>query len=337
MHPLVYADDPILNRLSQNSQRYAKIRITYTFGDTQEVIDGNVLCDWLIMNYETGDVTLDEEKVNEFVKNLKKKYDTIFGKRILHTSYGPDVTVSGGDYGWWMDVNSEKAELLEMLKNGESGERTPVYFQTAASYGEKDWGDTYVEVNLTAQHLYLYVDGVRVLDSDVVSGNERRGFHTPEGTYGITYKERNAMLVGENYETPVSYWMPFNNNVGLHDAVWRDSFGGDIYKTSGSHGCVNLPYSIAKQIYSYVDKGVPVFCYHLPGTESEHLTEQTPADQARAVIDAIDAIGEVNKDSEKKILRARQLYREAKEEAREYVTNYEALTTAETLFSQLSQ
>ena len=336
LHPQVYADDPILNRLSQNSQKYAQIRITYSFGDEQEVIDGNVLCDWLTMDYETGDVTLNEDRVNEFVSALKKKYDTIFGKRTLHTSYGQDVTVSGGDYGWWMDVNTEQQQLLEMLKNGESGERTPVYFQTAASYGDADWGDTYVEVNLTAQHLFLYVDGVRVLDSDVVSGNESRGFNTPEGTYGITYKERNAMLVGENYETPVSYWMPFNNNIGLHDAVWRDSFGGDIYKKSGSHGCVNLPYNVAKQIYSNVDKGLPVFCYHLPGTESGHLTEQTSADQARAVIDAIDAIGQVDKDSEKKITRARQLYREAKEEARECVTNYQTLTDAEAAFSQLA-
>ena len=333
--PQVYEDDPILTKLSANSRKYAKINITYDFGENKEVIDGNVLCDWLDMNYETGDVTLDGAKVDEYVTGLKKKYDTIFGKRTLHTSYGSDVTVTGGDYGWWMDVPAEQAALKEMIENGESGEREPIYHQKAASHSERDWGSSYVEVNLTAQHVFVYKDGVRVFDTDCVTGNESRGFNTPEGTYSITYKERNAMLVGENYETPVSYWMPFNNNIGLHDAVWRDSFGGDIYKTSGSHGCVNLPYSAAKQIYSYVEKGMPVFCYHLSGTATSATTGQDPAQQAQTVIDAINAIGEVNKDSGKKIERARQLYREASDEARECVGNIGVLEEAEAAFAAL--
>ncbi len=327
--PSVYEDDPILTKLAANSQKYAKISITYDFGDSKEVVDGNVICDWLDMDLKTGEVSLDQSRVDEYVTGLKKKYDTIFGKRTFHTSYGSDVTISGGDYGWWMDVPAEQAALKDMLQKGESGTREPVYHQRAASHGEKDWGDSYVEVNLTAQHVFMYKDGVRVFDTDCVSGNERRGFNTPEGTYSITYKERNAMLVGENYETPVSYWMPFNNNIGLHDAVWRDSFGGDIYKTSGSHGCVNLPYSAAKQIYGYVEKGMPVFCYHLSGTESGNTTGQSAGQQAQAVIDAISAIGAVDKDSAKKIARARQLYQEASEEARACVSNIGVLEQAE--------
>ncbi|MBO4337080.1 MAG: L,D-transpeptidase/peptidoglycan binding protein [Lachnospiraceae bacterium] len=333
--PQVYEDDPILTKLAEHSQKYARINITYDFGENKEVVDGNMICEWLDMDLETGDVSIDESKVDEFVSGLKKKYDTIFGTRTFHTSYGNDVTVKGGDYGWWLDVPAESAALKEMLKNGESGEREPVYHQTAASHSDKDWGYTYVEVNLTAQHVFVYKDGMRVFDCDCVSGNERRGFDTPEGTYSITYKERNAMLVGENYETPVSYWMPFNNNIGLHDAVWRDSFGGDIYKTSGSHGCVNLPYSAAKQIYSYVEKGIPVFCYHLSGTGTSSTSAQSPEQQAQAVIDAINAIGEVNKDSGKKITRARQLYNEASEEARACVGNLGVLEQAESALAGL--
>ena len=78
----------------------------------------------------------------------------------------------------------------------------------------------------------------------------------------------NATLTGENYATPVSYWMPFNGNIGMHDANWRSSFGGNIYKTNGSHGCVNLPPSVAAELYGYVEKGTPVICYYLPGTEA---------------------------------------------------------------------
>ena len=70
--------------------------------------------------------------------------------------------------------------------------------------------------------------------------------------------------------------MPFNNNVGMHDASWRSEFGRNIYRTNGSHGCINLPYSVAQEIYDYVEKDTPVICYHLPGTEPEPLPEIPP-------------------------------------------------------------
>ena len=115
-----------------------------------------------------------------------------------------------------------------------------------------------MEVNLTAQHLFFYKDGKLLVESDFVSGNAARGWSTPSGAYPLTYKERNATLNGEGYSTPVSYWMPFNGGIGLHDASWRSSFGGTIYKTNGSHGCINLP--------------PPVLCYELAGTEQTTTT-----------------------------------------------------------------
>lgn len=69
--------------------------------------------------------------------------------------------------------------------------------------------------------------------------------------------------------------MPFNGNIGLHDATWRSTFGGTIYKTSGSHGCVNLPPAVAKTIFENIAAGVPVLCYHLPGTESQTASNGT--------------------------------------------------------------
>ena len=158
--------------------------------------------------------------------------------------------------------NAKERELLtENIKNGETVEKEPEYYQRAAVYGDNDYGNTYVEVDLKNQHMYFYKSGSLVLESDCVTGNPNRGNGTPKGTYGITYKEREATLVGEDYETPVEYWMPFNGNIGLHDASWRNEFGGNIYKESGSHGCVNLPPSVAKQLYEVISKGDPVFVY----------------------------------------------------------------------------
>lgn len=265
--PAVTAEDERLNQVLQKLQKYAGITITYDFGGNKEVLDGATISSWLSVDgYE---VTLDQTQVEAYVATLRKRYDSIFRPRTFLTSYGKEITIDAGDYGWWMNYTQEAIELAEMIEKGESGERTPVYYQTAAAYGSPDYGNTYVEINLTAQHLFLYVDGERILESDFVSGNSSRGYDTPVGVYSITYKQRNATLVGENYETPVSYWMPFNRNVGMHDANWRSSFGGDIYKTNGSHGCINLPPSMAQEIYGYIEKGTPVICYQLPGTEPQ--------------------------------------------------------------------
>lgn len=254
------SEDAQLLATLQTLKEYNDVCITYTFGENTEVIDGELLSNWL--QVENFEVKIDEQQVADYVVSLRKKYDTIFRSRTFKTSYGKEVTIQGGDYGWWMNYEQETEELLEMLQNRQSGERTPVYYQTAFSYEKPDYGNSYVEINLSEQHLFLYKEGKLILETDFVSGNLARGYATPEGVYGITYKQRNATLVGENYATPVDYWMPFNKNIGMHDASWRNLFGGDIYKTSGSHGCINLPPAMAKKIYENIEKGMAVICYN---------------------------------------------------------------------------
>ena len=279
----VASDDKALAELLEELNAYVGTKITYHFGTKKEVVDGKLISKWIKVN-KKNQVVFKKEKISEFVASLRRKYDTIFRSRKFKTSYGKKITVEGGDYGWWMDTEQENIELTEMIKKGESGERTPVYRQTAASYDTPDYGDTYVEINLTAQHLFLYKDGQKILESDFVSGSVIRGYSTPGGIYGLTYKQRDATLTGETYRTPVSFWMPFNNNIGMHDATWRKQFGGNIYITNGSHGCINLPYSAAKEIYGYIEKGTPVICYYLPGTESvpEVMLPEDPNNQEAA-------------------------------------------------------
>lgn len=334
--PLVTSDDPDLLKKKESLEEVTNIRIVYVFGENQEVLDGDILHQYISVDSD-GKVSLDTSFVEDFVASMRKKYDTIFRPRTFMTSYGEEVELEDGDYGWWMNYKKEEEVLTKMLENRESGERTPEYYQTAAQYGSEDYGDTYVEVNLTAQHLLFYQDGIVRLESDIVSGNESKKNGTPEGVYGITYKERNGTLVGENYSSAVSYWMPFNGNVGLHDAPWREKFGKKIYQSSGSHGCVNLPYTVAKELYSMVSAGTPVIVYHLEGTESDSVTEQGSAEFAQAAIDAIDYIGEIHKteECEKRIKRARELYNGLNREERSMVTNYDVLTAAEKAFKEL--
>ena len=141
-------------------------------------------------------------------------------------------------------------------------EREPLYRNRGWYKGGDDIGPSYVEIDLSRQHLYFYLDGQLTLESALVSGSMNRGWGTPGGLFGLTYKERNATLRGENYTTPVNYWMPFNGNVGMHDATWRNAFGGDIYINDGSHGCINLPLGVARELYANITTGFPVICYY---------------------------------------------------------------------------
>lgn len=327
LKPSITSKDKKLSNLLDELNKYVSIKINYKFGDKNETLDGSIINNWL--SVEDNAVKFNQDKVVEFIASLRKKYDTIFTTRNFHTSYGQQVKIDSGDYGWWINSEKESAELIEMIKRGESGDRTPVYYQTAASYEGNDYGNTYVEINLTAQHLFFYKDGKLVLESDFVSGNTSNGNGTPSGIYSVTYTEADSVLSGEDYKTPVSFWMPFNNNIGLHDAIWRDNFGGNIYSSGGSHGCINMPYSKAKELFSYLEKGMPVICYELPGTESSTTTVQTAAQRAQAIIDAIDRIGTVNSNSKKKVERARELYEQVGSDVRAYVSNYNVLLDAE--------
>lgn len=259
-------DYPGLKEECSRLNHYVQTKVTYQFGEKEEILDGDTINQWLIRG-EDGTISLDEEQVAGFVDELADQYNTAYTTRTFQTSYGPEVKVSGS-YGWRINKKEETARLLEILESGESQVREPVYFQKAASYDGSDYGNTYAEVNLTAQHMFFYKDGQMVLESDFVSGNQRRNFTTPPGIFGLTYKQRKAVLKGQGYASPVDFWMPFNGGIGFHDATWRGSFGGNIYKTNGSHGCINMPYAKAKELYDLVYTNVPVICYNLEGTES---------------------------------------------------------------------
>ncbi|MDD6058566.1 MAG: peptidoglycan binding domain-containing protein [Clostridiales bacterium] len=264
--PPVGDDHPQLAELLDELNRYTSVTITYRFGEKSERLGGNQISQWL--SAEEGSVAIDEAAVYEYIKELAGKYNTAYTTKTLETSYGRSVTISGGSYGWKIDNEKEVRQLLADLAAGRDVEREPIYAQRANSHEGNDYGDSYVEINLTAQHLFLYQNGQLVVESDFVSGNVARGYSTPTGVFPVTYKTRNAVLRGEDYATPVKYWMPFAGDVGMHDASWRKSFGGEIYLTNGSHGCINLPSSVAKIIYETISQGYAVLVYTLPGTES---------------------------------------------------------------------
>ncbi len=119
---------------------------------------------------------------------------------------------------------------------------------------------TFIEISIDQQHMWFYENGKLILDTDVVTGNKGNN-DTPKGTYYVESLARDTTLTGEGYSSFVKYWIGFYGGYGIHDASWRSSYGGTIYKGNGSHGCVNTPLDKVKKIYEKVDYGTPVYVY----------------------------------------------------------------------------
>lgn len=272
--PQVYKDDQDLNNQLKAANEYCLSAITYTTPKGKEIaLDGSTLITWL-SKQDDGSYTKDEsvfkEKLTAFVKELASQYNSIGATRTFTGKDGQSHTVSGGTYGFRVSTDSEVSALLKMINENKSeNNRIPEHTGQLPSGENGGLGTTYLEINITKQHLWFVKDGSVVLESEFVSGKESDPTRlTPSGTYYIYNKERNRVLRGTKqpngkyeYESPVSYWMPFNKGIGLHDASWRSTFGRDIYINSGSHGCINLPTGFAGSLYSQIYVNLPVVVY----------------------------------------------------------------------------
>lgn len=259
--PSVTSTDANLVARYNTLSKYAKMTVSYAFGDDRVVLDAATIKSWMTVS-ESGDVSFNEERIDDYVAGLAEQYDTYLKDVAFTTSLGETITINSCDYGWQLDQESERAKLKEYLEKGEPVVREPVWLKTAWARTSNGVGSTYVEVDYTNQRMWYYKDGVLLVDTPVVTGNTSKDMGSPVGIFGLYSKETNAILKGEDYKTPVDFWMPFYGGVGIHDAKWRPSFGGTIYQSSGSHGCINTPWQNAKTIYENIDPGTPIVCYN---------------------------------------------------------------------------
>ena len=266
--PSVYSDDEGLNQQMTVLNRYAAMTVTYTMGgDVTEVLDSATISSWMTLD-ENNQPVFDRDAIQAYVAGLAQKYDTIGTWEPFTTSLGQTVYVEARTYGWQLNQEQEAEELYQVLLAGESTERWPVYYESAGTRGVNDIGDTYVEIDYTNQRMWYYKDGELVVDTPVVTGCVANGTESPEGIFCVVSKSEDEILKGEGYSTPVDYWMPFFEGVGIHDAdSWRgSSYGGTIYLYSGSHGCINTPTANAAIIYQEMEIGTPVICYKSDGS-----------------------------------------------------------------------
>ena len=276
-NPEIRSDDELLNDQADELNELAGADISYIYPDGSIVrLDGPVLMEWLWQDDEGHYGRDDSEwtkKISEYVYGMADQIDTVYKEHPFVTHDGREITVPGkGYYGYRINKNEEIAQLTEELYDNETVEREPVYRRKEAAAPDDNYGfgGTYCEVDLTAQHLWIYQDGELAFETDVVSGTNTRSKRTPDGAYFAYDKKRNTTLRGDKqddgswgYETDVAYWIRITDDgIGLHDADWRSRFGGNIWKWNGSHGCIDLPVWAAPTVYDLLEEYTPVVVYY---------------------------------------------------------------------------
>ena len=261
------SSDPRLQQAADKANTMIGADITLTMAKSVAAeVDATLISQWIVLD-ENLDATLDRDAMTSWVDELGDQCDTVGSTRTYTRVDGKVCTVSGGTYGWEIDHDGLMDLVTDGVDNGLVETVEVPYVRSCEVYngvGGRDWGNRYIDVDLTEQHAYMYDDSGKVVwESGVVTGIPDEKKSTPEGVYVINLKKTDETLHtlqddGVTYkDTVVKYWMPFvGNTVGLHDAWWQpDSAFEDpeAYANGyGSHGCVNLPSDKAAELYDLV-------------------------------------------------------------------------------------
>lgn len=181
---------------------------------------------------------------------------------VKESADGHYVLISlNGNYIGWVD----KAALSGLPTYAKGPDWTVIngYFRSISGVNYYI-GNSYIIVSLSQQSVWAYKGETMLVSAPVITGKPSANNATPRGLFYIQpFKQSPSVLIGEDYASPVSFWIPFvGNSVGLHDSPWQThGYGGDIYLYYGSHGCVNTPYEAVRTLYYSYPVGTPVVVY----------------------------------------------------------------------------
>ncbi|MCQ2508813.1 MAG: L,D-transpeptidase/peptidoglycan binding protein [Dorea sp.] len=284
LNPSVCSDDPeLVEEVEKQNLIFSLTRanIRVQFDDNEMVIDEETLRSWIVQD-KTEKYKVDETFVRDFVQNLYDTYNVGHEGELFKTVTGKVVTLkSFEERGWDIDVDKSTERYMNAIREGYQGILGPV--MTRLDDNGNETVSMYVEISIDDQMMWLIKDGEILVETPIVSGGadasvstsmdyimyDFNGRSTPSnGIWLIKKKEsphymKGPMLSNGQYEytLDVTYWLPFNDQVGIHDNYQRVDFGGNIYQTSGSHGCINTPFDAVETIYNTVDVGTFVIVY----------------------------------------------------------------------------
>lgn len=255
--PKYTSETDVVVKAKNTANKYMEAKIIYNISGEEIVIDSSLINTWINIDVDFN-VTLNEDAIREYVDGLGSNYDYLGSYRDFTRWSGEAIKVSTTPGIYYIDRDTTISEIVEAVSNGKETTKD-LTFKTPNATDDYVI-NTFVEVNLTNQTVVYYKNGELITQGNVVTGNVSQGHATPSGVYRLDWKAKDFVLRGDGYASPVSFWMPFNGGIGLHDASWRSNFGGSIYKTNGSHGCVNMPYSVAQAIYNNIEDKTTIIC-----------------------------------------------------------------------------
>ena len=267
IQPMFKKDSPEVLAARDEMNKYLQANITYSMDGIEVNLNKETIAPWISVDANMVPA-ISTDLAKKFVNTLGSKYNTSDRSGILTTPTGKQVTIAKAGYGRKVGTDAETEKLVGEIKEGKTVTRQPVFSQAQTPEGQNVWGTTYVEVDITDQHMWYVVNGAVVFETDVVTGKQGKN-DTPTGTYTILEKIKGKYLRGRlvngkpSYVTWVDYWMRVTwSGIGFHDAPWQPTFGGDWYVNNGSHGCINMPPEKAKEFYSMLSNGTVVLIHY---------------------------------------------------------------------------
>ena len=277
INPVVKNNSKELKKLLADAKTIESMKIGFNFNGFDFKLEGEDLID--MFDTDKGTYELNYDKITKYVSYLADETNTYGKNRTFNANGIGKITVNPGVYGFILDVPGTVDKVYELVNERKSGDVEPVYERTGLSREAdgSDIGNTYVEVDISRQYMWFYLNGELIFETSIVTGMpQTRKWATNVGVGSILSKAANQTLRGDSfdgsrYETPVSYWMPIGwDGEGFHDAPWRGGFGGNIYYSNGSHGCLNMPPALAGKLFELAPHNTPVIVY-------ESSTSNSPA------------------------------------------------------------
>ena len=215
-----------------------------------------------------GNPIISEKRIYDFLNSAVDDHSTSWMMERYKNGLSTEVALMKGQKGNGRiyDVSAEFASVKDSLINSGEGlkgtRQIPLLENAMKVDASEKLGSTYIEVDMGNQKLSYYVDGKLSMEMPVVTGNINRGRGTPAGVYSVYNKRYHTYLRGVDYVSYVNYWLGVEKGVGIHDANWRSKFGEEIYKSDGSHGCINCPIDSVSELWEVAEVGTPVIMYY---------------------------------------------------------------------------
>lgn len=206
----------------------------------------------------TFEITADEAAIEELVPGLaaavdrEPVHDVVItdsdGKVLREESNG----LSGREL---RDTSDVAADYAAQLSTGDPVFELPVT-ETAATTTTLE---RRIEVNLSQQRTYLFENDTVVASYAISSGLGATPTYT--GSYRIfahVSMQDMGCFEGAPYCTENVPWVSyFNGDQAFHGTYWHSNYGSPM-----SHGCVNMPISIAKYVYDWAPIGTEVWVHY---------------------------------------------------------------------------